>query len=229
MVQYLSEELVRQGHAVHVIHNPAVYELVRRRSSLNSASTVSSPSPFVHAATKNDRLNVLAALTIDRSAGARAEVLELAQRLKPDVVHWHNTKGYIGRPFIFHDALSLYTAHDYYAVCPRSNLLRPDMSFCERPKLCQTCLMRWKKPPQIWRIGSRRVIRFPEQMGVICPSDFMSRRLRRDGIVARHLLMNFVPDQLPRYLRNLLWGIRLHLLECLSRIKGLEHYWKRSP
>jgi len=194
MVQYLSEELILQGHEVHVIYNPAVYELVRKKSPLNRADASSSPSPFVHAATENGRLSVLAALIVDRSARSRTEVLDLAQRLKPDVVHWHNTKGFIGRPFIFHDALALYTAHDYYAVCPRSNLLRPDMSFCERPKLCQTCLMRWRKPPQIWRIGSRRVIRFPEQMGVICPSDFMSRRLKRDGITAQHLLRNFVPD-----------------------------------
>jgi len=197
MVQYLSEELVLQGHEVHVIHDPAVYELVSKRSLLNRTDTSSSPSPFVHAAIEKGRLSVLAALTIDRSAGSRAEVLGLAQRLKPDVVHWHNTKGFIGRPFIFHDALSLYTAHDYYAVCPRSNLLRPDMSFCEEPKLCQTCLMRWKKPPQIWRIGNRRVLRFPEEMGVICPSDFMSRRLKRDGITSHHILRNFVPDPAP--------------------------------
>jgi glycosyltransferase involved in cell wall biosynthesis len=197
MVQYLSEELVLRGHEVHVIHDPAVYELVRKRSLSNRVSTPSSTSPIVHAATHSGRLNVLAALTIDGSAGSRAEVRDLARRLKPDVVHWHNTKGFIGRPFIFHDALSLYTAHDYYAVCPRSNLLRPDMSFCEKPKLCQTCLMRWKKPPQIWRIGSRRVIRPPEQMGVICPSDFMSRRLRRDGITSHHILRNFVPDPAP--------------------------------
>jgi glycosyltransferase involved in cell wall biosynthesis len=197
MVQYLSEELVLQGHEVHVIHNPAVYELVRKRRLSNCADTSSYPSPFVHKATESDRLNVLAALTIDGSAGSRAEVLDLARRLKPDVMHWHNTKGFIGRPFIFHDALSLYTAHDYYAVCPRSNLLRPDMSFCETPKLCQACLMRWKKPPQIWRIGSRRVIRLPEQMGVICPSDFMSRRLKRDGISTHHILRNFVPDPAP--------------------------------
>ena len=198
MVQYLSEELTLQGHEVHVMHNPAVYELVSKRSPLNNADTSSSLSPFVHGAAENSRLSVLAALTIDRSARSRAEVLDLAQQLKPDVVHWHNTNGFIGRPFIFHDAMTLYTAHDYYAVCPRSNLLRPDMSFCERPKLCQICLTRWKKPPQIWRIGSRRVIRFPEQMGVICPSDFMSRRLMRDGIATHHLLRNFVPDPAPR-------------------------------
>jgi glycosyltransferase involved in cell wall biosynthesis len=34
-------------------------------------------------------------------------------------------------------------------------------------------------------------------MGVICPSDFMSRRLKRDGIVAQHLLRNFVPEPAP--------------------------------
>jgi glycosyltransferase involved in cell wall biosynthesis len=71
------------------------------------------------------------------------------------------------------------------------------MSFCERPMLCQTCLLRWKKPPQVWRMGSRRVIRLPEKMGVICPSDFMARRLERDGVATHHVLRNFVPDVAP--------------------------------
>jgi glycosyltransferase involved in cell wall biosynthesis len=220
MVQYLSEELTLQGHEVHVLHNPAVYELVRKRGPLNRADTSSSLSPFVHAATEDGRMSVLAALTVDRSARSRAEILDLAQQLKPDVVHWHNTKGFIGRPFIFHDAMTLYTAHDYYAVCPRSNLLRPDMSFCERPTLCQTCLMRWKKPPQIWRLGSRRVIRFPEQMGVICPSDFISRRLERDGIATRHLLRNFVPDPAPRVSAEASTGNSIAFIGMLEPHKG---------
>ena len=116
MVQYLSEELTLQGHEVHVIYNPAVYELVRKKSPLNPADTPSFPSPFIHTATENGRMSVLAALTIDESARSRADILDLARQLKPDVVHWHNTKGFIGRPFIFHDAMTLYTAHDYYAV-----------------------------------------------------------------------------------------------------------------
>jgi glycosyltransferase involved in cell wall biosynthesis len=34
-------------------------------------------------------------------------------------------------------------------------------------------------------------------MGVICPSDFMARRLERDGVTTHHLLRNFVPDTAP--------------------------------
>ncbi len=135
-----------------------------------------------------------ATLAFDASTKSRMSVTDLARRLGSDVVHWHNTKGFIGRPFVVSSAISLYTAHDYYLVCPRSNLTRPDMSFCRKPRACMLCTLRWRKPPQFWRGGNNRVIHPDADMTVLAPSEFLADRLRRDGINVNHILRNFVPD-----------------------------------
>ena len=196
MVQYLSEELAKRGHEVHVLHDPAIYSLVRESS--NSVQQKKGFGPAIHTVdSKESHTRVLLSLSFGLSGKARERLNGLCRELRIDCVHWHNTKGFIGRPYAFDGKPTLYTAHDYYLVCPRSNLARPDMSFCQKPFLCQSCLLRWKKPPQLWRIGSRRVIELEQAIRMIAPSEFMARRLRLDGLSGAHLLRNFVPDVAP--------------------------------
>jgi len=197
MAKYLADELARRGHEVHVLYDPEVYSLVRN-ARMTDPAPHGKGDPIIHTPTsRSGRIEILLRLSLGWSGKMREEVNGLTKSLKIDVVHWHNTKGFIGRPFVPQERTTFYTAHDYYLVCPRSNLARPDKSFCQKPLLCQTCLLRWRKPPQLWRVGSRRVIRLPSSIKVICPSDFMSRRLRLDGIVVHHLQRNFVPDPAP--------------------------------
>ena len=194
MVQYLSNELARRGHEVHVLHDPAVYSLVRK-VRVDGLHSKDEQGPVLHTPASNStRPGIILKLSLEWSGKAREEVRKLSRELTIDVVHWHNTKGFIGHPFPSPGRATLYTAHDYYLVCPRSNLARPDMSFCQKPLLCQTCLLRWRKPPQLWRIGSRRVIRLGPEIEVICPSEFMAKRLKQDGLSVHHILRNFVPD-----------------------------------
>lgn len=194
MVDYLSRELARKGHEVHVLHSPSVYESLRGKGTPNNMAKREG-DPFVHTPPiRGGRLQLLMTLAFDSSTKSRKATTDLARRLKPDVVHWHNTKGFIGRPFAVSGTASFYTAHDYYLVCPRSNLTRPDMSFCRKPKACMICTMRWRKPPQIWRGGNNRVVHLDTGMTVLAPSEFLAARLRRDGIKVDHILRNFVPD-----------------------------------
>jgi len=194
MVQYLSNELTRRGHEVHVLHDPAVYSLVRK-ARVDSLYSIDEQGPVLHTpALRSTRAGIILRLSLEWSEKAKAEVRRLSRELSIDVVHWHNTKGFIGHPFPSPGRTTLYTAHDYYLVCPRSNLARPNMSFCQKPLLCQTCLLRWKKPPQLWRVGSKRVIRLMPEIEVISPSEFMAKRLKQDGLSVHHLLRNFVPD-----------------------------------
>jgi glycosyltransferase involved in cell wall biosynthesis len=116
------------------------------------------------------------------------------QEANPDVVHWHNTKGFFGSPVHFPGRQSLYTAHDYYSVCPRSNLLKPNREICVQPRACVVCNLRWRKPPPLWRAWGRRVIHIPNETKVLCPSKFMAERLRSDGLRVHRIIPNFVPD-----------------------------------
>ncbi len=192
-VEYLSNELVRAGHEVHVFHNPSVFELLRKKTPELGPITEGGVHRHIHRPSM-PRMDTLVALNLGSTRSSVKEYEGLLKEIKPDVVHWHNTKGFFSTPLESNGSISLYTAHDYFAVCPRSHLLRPGYRICKEPFLCQTCLMRWRKLPQLWRTGSRRAIRFPKGTSIISPSEFMAGRLKKDGIIADHLLRNFVPD-----------------------------------
>ena len=193
-VEYLSKELVELGHEVHVMYNPSVYETIRdARDSKKNGSTEDGihRHVFRHRSARFDTLN---SLVFGIQGRAIDQAASLSRTVRPDVVHWHNTRGFIGVPAIFGGETALYTSHDYGSICPRSNLLRPDLQECERARLCTICCTRWRKPPQLWRIGSKRVLQYPDAMKIIAPSEFLAKRLRMEGVRVTHVLRNFVPD-----------------------------------
>ncbi len=192
-VEYLSNELARSGHEVHVLHNPSVFELRRKKNTGLDEVTRGGVHRHVYRA-KTPTLDVLLALNFGSTIQAKRRFDELLKEVRPDVVHWHNTKGFFSAPLPVRSAKAIYTAHDYFAVCPRSALLRPGYRICKKPFLCQTCLIRWMKPTQLWRTGWRRTIRFPEGTTILSPSTFLAGVLERDGIEVDHILRSFVPD-----------------------------------
>ena len=196
MVYYLSRELVNRGHEVTVICDPSVHRMLRRGSS--SKKQPPSDQMGISVFSPNDmdvKTHPLVSLMFNLSGSARRVLDSQIRAVKPDVIHWHNTKGFLGTPIAHHKAAAvLYTAHDYYLVCLRSNLVKPDMTHCGNPNLCIMCTLRWKKPPQIWRIGGRRVISPSSDFIVLSPSNYMARRLESDGLVVDGILRNFVPD-----------------------------------
>ena len=220
-VSYLSDELVRLGHEVHVVSNPGVYRALR--GSRKEAMKIENPSGVsLHDYDPRlARTSTVLSLSLNLSRKALREVDRLTKDIHPDVVHWHNTKGFIGRPFVTSGALSLCTAHDYFMVCPRSNLTRPDQSFCKKPKDCLLCTLRWKSPPQLWRAGGKRVIHLSSDIRILCPSQFLCRRLEEDGIKPYSVLRNFVPRPANGQAANH-YGDSLVYLGILEQHKGPE-------
>ena len=193
-VKYLSEELTRRGHEVHVFCNPSVHRILRGRTATVERHQEEG-RPTIHRFSNTVvPFQLMTAYSLGASKGPRKRLAEIEKEVRPDVVHWHNAKGFFGAPVESKNATMLYTAHDYFSVCPRSNLMRPDFSFCSQPRLCQVCLLRWKRPPMLWRIGDKRVIRIPQKFKILSPSEYMARRLEQDGIQPFKILRNFVPD-----------------------------------
>ena len=197
LVDYLSRELIGRGHDVHVLHSPVVYQLVKGSRDSRAATKVEGKPTTHEFKPRLGRLEAMLTLSLEYSGRARRVVENLMESIRPDVLHWHNTKGLIGRPFDVRGIVSLYTAHDYYLVCPRSNLARPDMRYCTDPSGCLSCTARWMKPPQFWRVGSKRVVVPPDAVKVLAPTEFMANRLRQDGIKVHAVVNNFVPDPGP--------------------------------
>lgn len=193
-VKYLAEELVSIGHEVDVFYNPGAYRLVRKRKPPCESETTQEAIRVHPYLSGFQRTEPLISLTLGRWNRAEKTLRELARAVNPDVVHWHNTKGFVANPVKIGSEISLYTAHDYYSICPRSNLVRPDMTICEHPRYCQLCLLKWKKPPQLWRMMGLRVLNLPTNTIVISPSNFVAERLQKDGVRVGHVLRNFVLD-----------------------------------
>lgn len=217
-VEYLSNELVRAGHEVHVLHSPSAFVL--QRGFLPDLDKVTRAG--VHRdlyLSAFGRVDPILSLMLGQSPGAVERLREVMRELKPEVIHWHNTKGFIGRPVATPNTPSLYTAHDYYAVCPKGSLMRPGQRLCQDPFLCQTCLLRWGRPPQPWRALFMRVMNLPDGFTVISPSKFLADRLSRDGIRVDYVLRNFAPD---RGLIPSRSGVnRIVYIGALERYKGL--------
>jgi glycosyltransferase involved in cell wall biosynthesis len=68
-----------------------------------------------------------------------------------DVIHYHNVS-LVGGPGILAlgDALKLYTAHEHWLVCPTHVLWRHDREPCPG-RQCLRCLVKHRRPPQLWR------------------------------------------------------------------------------
>lgn len=197
-VKYLSEELWKRGHDVHIFYSPRVFELLRRNlGDLISNRTESKGinSPIMHAfEPRAERLDPLVSYIFGWQKPAVDRIKELVRDIKPDIIHWHNTIGFISNPIAFDNAMTLLTTHDFYLVCPKSSLMRLNGKFCKNPLLCQICLIGSGKPPQLGRLGKRRIIKIPSGMKILSPSQYMADRLQSFGVEVYSILRNFAPD-----------------------------------
>lgn len=187
-VRYLAEELVRRGHEVHVIHSRDAYALkAKGKAPAPIASDV-----IVHpvATSLGGTSSQLTYLT-GRSRAAERELRKVVEEVRPSWVHHHNIsllgQGMLGAAGV----PQLYTAHDHWPVCPRSDLEYLGRETCTRDR-CVTCSLRTGRPPQLWRgSGFRR--RLGEVDRIIAPSEYMSRFLRERAGLPSTVLPNFVP------------------------------------
>lgn len=194
-VRYLSEALSASGHEIHIVFNSRIHRLVRGKSQEAIREEDSNEDIHIYDMTNFTPVgSPLYALSFDWTGRAVNKILDLSREIRPDVVHWHNTKGLVGRPVAVPGAVNMHTAHDYYMICPRSNLLKPDRTPCQGPRWCNYCVMRWGKPPEFWRSGKRVILTPRKGVSVLSPSEYLGRRLADYGIQIHSVLRNFVPD-----------------------------------
>ena len=117
------------------------------------------------------------------------------------------------------DYLSLYTAHNYWLICPTERLLKSNGSFCER-KTCFSCSLLHKRPPQIWR----RSRSFKESIknidAIITPSTFMKERLAQQLDTKISYIPNFITDP-PEEIGNSGYSNYFLYAGMLEKIKGI--------
>jgi GT2 family glycosyltransferase/glycosyltransferase involved in cell wall biosynthesis len=121
--------------------------------------------------------------------------------------------------------------HDYYAVCPRVNLVTPDGRHCGEPSEadCNRCLAQDKLieqtgPIEAWRAESLQLLSAAQQ--VVVPSADVARRLAQMAPQLRVAIEPHEDDPPPREQAPTLLApgetLRVLVIGAISRIKGYD-------
>lgn len=177
-VKYLSEELVKLGHEVHVMFSLDAYRYKKPdfKGSLKETEEVN--GVFLHPLQSPlGKADLYLTYILGRSAYVKKTFERLLGKFKPDIVHHHNIF------FLGYDILkkqgsytNLYTAHDYWLICQRFDLMKYGKRECKQ-KNCLSCTLISKRLPQTWRDkeGFRKAI--GDINVIIAPSNFMKEKL----------------------------------------------------
>ena len=187
-VKYLAEELANRGHEVHVLHSMDAFHLkTKGREPRPESSGV-----HVHPVSTSMG-SASAAVTYLTGSNRKIwrQLRQLVSEIRPDWVHHHNIS------LLGHEVLDvgkmprLYTAHDHWLICPRSDMMYRGRERCDG-RGCTTCAISSGRPPQMWRNGgfSRSVEGIDR---AIAPSRYMSEVLREHAGLEAAILPNFVP------------------------------------
>jgi glycosyltransferase involved in cell wall biosynthesis len=113
-----------------------------------------------------------------------------------DVVNFHNVS-LLGGPGLFAlagEAISLYTAHEHWLVCPMHVLWRHRRELCTGRE-CVRCTLRYRRPPQVWRFTGYLEREVESLDAVIAMSEFSRSKHREFGFLREmDVLPYFLPD-----------------------------------
>ena len=191
-VHRLAGALAARGHAVDVVHSVDAYRLSRPAPQEGFAETpgvrrLSLETSYPFCAT-------LAAHQFGEPGLYRQRLREILAPGRYDVVHFHNVS-LVGGPGVlrYGDAVKLYTAHEYWLVCPTHVLFTFNREAC-REKKCLRCTLHARRPPQLWR-GTKHLSRCVAHLDrLLLPSRFAMRQHTKDGVtVPMEVLPHFVP------------------------------------
>ncbi len=194
-VKHLSEALARQGHEVHVEYAPAAYRV--KRPLRPPPASDRSDLVHLHPIRERGGYSVPASAYVRGVSRTATRVHErLTSEIVPDVVHLHNISLLgLGVQWAPMGIPILYTAHDYWFRCPRSDLLKFGTYPCDRPA-CASCMLLSRRIPPLWR-GADLGRRLDRVACVIAPSRFMARVASASFQCEVAHIPNFVPDRNP--------------------------------
>jgi len=191
-VHRLAQALAEEGHEVDVVHSIDAYRLRSEREP--EVGFGDHPRvrrhPLVSAHPR------LAATLSHQTGGPAAYTRRLREVLERDydVIHYHNVS-LAGGPDVLRlgRAPKLYTAHEYWLVCPTHVLFAFDREACSARR-CLPCLAAHRRLPQAWRYTDRLRRALESVDDLLMPSRFAMERHRADGIDRPMVrLAHFVP------------------------------------
>ncbi|MHC1624957.1 MAG: glycosyltransferase [Methermicoccaceae archaeon] len=183
LVRNLAHLLSERGHEVHVIFSKGAYALKRGTPEGHRDSYMDGD---VHLHDVGGKLDAASAYLFGGGASAK-RMATLTKEILPDVIHHHNISLLGAKTLSLRGTHhTLYTAHDLWLLCPLST-----MEWCKTPRNCLMCMLRHRRPPQLWRytLSLRRLL---EDVSIIAPSRYYKDVLEAYGYSTLHI-PNFTP------------------------------------
>jgi len=189
-VNYLARELVKRGHEVHVLHSIDAYRVKRGRTQFEAMED----GVFVHPIETPFSLSSYAAYVSGASRAVTRLFANLIEQVRPDVVHHHNVS-LLGYNILARrgNYLNLYTAHDFWLICPNSTLLRRGSQLCDSAS-CMFCNVSSKRPPQLWRYRESFKNAIRDLDVLIAPSNYLKEKIAGKLNIKAITIANFVPN-----------------------------------
>jgi glycosyltransferase involved in cell wall biosynthesis len=180
-VRLLAHILVGMGHSVDIIHDVDAYRIL---SSDQSPDPIDEPDGLtVHRLESAvPALSCFATQQLGRPVIHGRKIRKILDAGNFDVIHYHNVS-LVGGPTILsygENAVKLYTAHEHWLVCPTHILWRNKREVCTERK-CFRCLVKYRRPPQLWRYTGL-LERMAKHVDAFCsPSEFSSNKHKEFG------------------------------------------------
>lgn len=222
-VKYLSEELVKLGHEVHVMFSLDAYRYKKPDFNGDFKETDECNGVFLHPLKSPlGKSDLYLTYLTGKSTYVKKTFDNLLGEIKPDVVHHHNIF-FLGYNILKKQGNynNLYTAHDYWLICQRFDLMKYGKSECTQ-KSCLSCTVVSKRLPQTWR----RSKGFRDAIGdidyIIAPSNFMKKKLLEWLPVKANIvhIPNFVPPP-PKDIKDSGYSNYFLYVGVLERHKGI--------
>jgi len=193
-VYHLANELAKLGHEIHVIYSIESYGLKRKSTPKNEFQNHENIHVYP-VRSPIGRTTPIISYILGTPYPIQNKIAKLIEKIKADVIHHHNIAGF--GPFILKMGAPkvLYTAHDYWLVCPMNSLLRADGKICNGDSNCFMCSILHKRPPQLWRYTGYLAKALENVDIIITPSRFMKDKLVEFGIERPiEVIYNFIPN-----------------------------------
>jgi len=192
----LAQALTRRGHEVTVVHDADAYTSAGGRPT-DSASA----DDGVRVVTLRNRLGrfgLLLGHQMGRPVVHRRRLRELLQDDHFDIINFHNVS-LVGGPGVlaYGRALKAYLAHEHWLVCPTHVLWRHQREPCTG-RQCLRCVLRYRRPPQLWRHTGLLERSVTHVDTFIAMSEFSRAKHAEFGFVPpMEVLPYFLPDRAP--------------------------------
>lgn len=197
-VHRLAEALAERGHHVDVVHSLDAYRL-QHSGEPEIAFAHHANVRRLPLETPHPRLSALAAHQLGRPAFYAPQLRRLFAQNRYDVIHFHNVS-LLGAPGLLGlgQGLKLYTANEYWLVCPTHVLFAFEREAC-RERRCLACTLSHRRPPQAWRHTGALARGLAHVDCILAPSLFALEQHRAQGVARplRHL-PHFVPPAAPQ-------------------------------